>query len=206
MAVRLTKIYTKFGDAGETMLGDGSKVSKAQLRVEAYGTVDEANAAIGIAITMTPGDGRFGEARSLLQSIQHDMFDCGADLCVPVSADEEAGSKLRITQEQIDRIESAIDHWNGPLEPLSSFILPGGTPAAAHLHLARTVVRRAERVVAHLIELEAETTSRLAQVYLNRLSDLLFVLSRVMNDDGHADVLWEPGKTRGGRGEEDTAG
>lgn len=195
MAVRLTKIYTKFGDAGQTMLGDGSKVSKAELRVEAYGTVDEANASIGVAISTMPGDGRYGEARSLLQSIQHDLFDCGADLCVPIVASEEG--KLRITQHQIDRVESAIDHWNGPLEPLASFVLPGGTPASAHLHVARTVVRRAERLTAHLVEVEPEATSRAAQVYLNRLSDLLFVLARVMNDDGHADVLWQPGKTRG---------
>ena len=196
MAIRLTKIYTQFGDAGQTMLGDGSKVSKAQLRVEAYGTTDEANAAIGMAISTTPGDGRFGAARTLLQSIQHDLFDCGADLCVPKTDEEKEGEKLRVTQDQIDRIENAIDHWNGALEPLPSFVLPGGTPAAAHLHLARTIVRRAERLTTHLIELEPGETSRLAQVYLNRLSDLLFVLARVMNDDGHADVLWQPGKTR----------
>jgi cob(I)alamin adenosyltransferase len=205
--VRLSKIYTKTGDDGQTMLGDGSMIPKESLRVEAYGEVDEANATLGIAtarIRSLPGDdpARMGD---LLTTIQHDLFDCGADLCVPRTADEpgagQKGSRLRIIQSQIDRLESQIDSYNADLKALNSFVLPGGTQAAADLHLARTVTRRAERAVAALLHAEPNPTNPLAMVYLNRLSDLLFVLARVANTaafGGEGDVLWVPGSSRGG--------
>jgi len=203
--VRLSKIYTRTGDSGTTMLGDGKTVPKHDPRVEAYGTVDEANAALGLAIsTLSTGpSAAAGQAAGLIDGIlaelvriQQDLFDVGADLCVPIEAGEAPGSRLRITPEQATRLESVIDRYNQPLAPLNSFILPGGSPGAAHLHLARTVVRRAERLVASLLVHEPSRTNSHAMVYLNRLSDLLFVLARVLNDSGRADILWKPGANR----------
>lgn len=205
--VRLSKIYTKTGDAGQTMLGDGSMTPKESLRVEAYGEIDEANAALGIAVARVGSlDGKEpSRMKKLLTTIQHDLFDCGADLCVPVSADEiqseakVAGSRLRVVQSQIDRLEQAIDSYNEGLQALTSFVLPGGTPVAADLHLARTVTRRAERAVAALVHAEPDSTNPLAMIYLNRLSDLLFVLARIANTPpfgGDGDVLWVPGSSR----------
>lgn len=194
--VKLTKIYTKYGDDGDTMLGDGSATRKTDPRVEAYGTVDEANAVIGVAISLAGGTSEDGAARMRdeLRRIQNDLFDVGADLCTPAQPDEAPGKALRITSGQTARLERLIDEFNKPLGALESFVLPGGTSLAANLHLARTVVRRAERRVAILIE--TGSASREVQVYLNRLSDLLFVLARVANDNGRGDVLWKPGATR----------
>jgi cob(I)alamin adenosyltransferase len=186
--VRLTRIYTRGGDKGETSLGDGSRVAKHSLRVEAFGTVDEANAAIGLARLHTEG-----EADQMLARIQNDLFDLGADLCTPEDGRRAAGA-LRIVAAQVARLEAEIDQMNAALKPLDSFILPGGTEAAAHLHLARTVTRRAERLVCALAA--AETVNPEAVKYLNRLSDHLFVLGRRVNDNGAKDVLWQPGATR----------
>jgi cob(I)alamin adenosyltransferase len=186
--VRLTRIYTRGGDAGETSLGDGARVSKHALRVAAYGTVDEANAAIGIARLHADA-----ESDGMLGRIQNDLFDLGADLCTPESGRRAAGA-LRIVPAQTERLEGEIDAMNATLRPLDSFILPGGTAAAAHLHLARTVVRRAERLVSELAQ--AESVNPEALKYLNRLSDHLFVLGRRLNDSGARDVLWRPGANR----------
>lgn len=186
--VRLTRIYTRGGDKGQTSLGDGSRVPKHALRVEAYGTVDEANAAIGLARLYVDGD-----ADAMLARIQNDLFDLGADLCTPEDGRRAAGA-LRIVAAQVARLEREIDAINAALKPLDSFILPGGTQAAAHLHLARTVTRRAERVVCALAA--AETVNPEAVKYLNRLSDHLFVLGRRVNENGARDVLWQPGATR----------
>jgi cob(I)alamin adenosyltransferase len=186
--VRLTRIYTRGGDKGETSLGDGSRVAKRSLRVDVFGTVDEANAAIGLARLHTDG-----EADEMLGRIQNDLFDLGADLCTPEEGRRAAGA-LRIVAAQVARLEAEIDRMNAALQPLDSFILPGGTPAAAHLHLARTVTRRAERLVCALAA--AETVNPEAVKYLNRLSDHLFVLGRRLNDNGAKDVLWQPGATR----------
>lgn len=186
--VRLTKIYTRGGDKGETSLGSGDRVPKHDLRVEAYGAVDEANAAIGLARLHTDGD-----ADAMLSRIQNDLFDLGADLCTP-----EGGARgyepLRVSPAQVDRLEAEIDAMNETLEPLNSFVLPGGSAAAAYLHLARTVARRAER---HMTALAAaEPVNEAAMRYINRLSDHLFVLSRHCNSDGRDDVLWLPGANR----------
>jgi cob(I)alamin adenosyltransferase len=186
--VKLTKIYTRGGDAGQTSLGNGARVSKHSDRPTAYGTVDEANAVIGIARQHCEG-----EVDAMLARIQNDLFDLGADLCTP----EEENPKyppLRIVQGQIDRLEAEIDALNSELDPLSSFILPGGSGLAAHLHHARTVVRRAERDVTRLGE--AEAINPLALKYINRLSDHLFVLARHVNGKGAGDVLWVPGQNR----------
>ena len=188
--VRLTRIYTKGGDTGETSLGDGSRVAKQSPRVAAFGTVDEANAAIGLARLHTGGD---PEADAMLGRIQNDLFDLGADLCTPHEGRRAAGA-LRILASQTARLEREIDRMNAALQPLESFILPGGSPAAAHLHLARTVTRRAERLVCALAA--AEPVNPEAVKYLNRLSDHLFVLGRRLNDNGARDVLWRPGLTR----------
>ena len=189
--VRLTRIYTRGGDKGETSLGDGSRVPKQALRVEAYGTVDEANAAIGLARLHTDSD-----TDAMLGRIQNDLFDLGADLCTPEASERAArkGGALRITAAQVARLEAEIDAMNAGLRPLDSFILPGGTPAAAYLHLARTIVRRAERLACALAA--EERINPEAVKYLNRLSDHLFVLGRRVNDNGAADVLWQPGMTR----------
>jgi len=186
--VRLTRIYTRGGDAGETSLGDGARVAKHDLRVEAFGTVDEANAAIGLARLSAPP-----EIDAMLARIQNDLFDLGADLCTPEDGRKAAGA-LRIQASQVARLEHEIDTLNAALKPLGSFILPGGSACAAHLHLARTVTRRAERLVAALAA--RETVNPEALKYLNRLSDHLFVLGRHINDDGARDVLWTPGANR----------
>ena len=186
--VTLTRIYTRGGDQGRTSLGDGTRVAKHTARVAAYGTVDEANAAIGMARLHTTG-----AADAMLARIQNDLFDLGADLCRPGS-DFESDTALRIRENQVERVEREIDGMNAELRPLTSFVLPGGTPAAACLHLARTVTRRGERLVVELAE--AETVNPAAIRYLNRLSDHLFVMSRWLNDKGAADVLWVPGANR----------
>jgi cob(I)alamin adenosyltransferase len=190
--VTLTRIYTKGGDRGQTSLGDGTRVNKQALRVATYGTVDEANAAIGIARLHTGHVGGTAE-HAMLGRIQNDLFDVGADLCRP-GEDFTDSSRLRVTESQVERIEREIDAMNTELRALQSFILPGGTPAAAHLHLARTIVRRAERLVCELSE--AEPVNPAALRYLNRLSDHLFVLARRLNNGGAGDVLWVPGATR----------
>jgi cob(I)alamin adenosyltransferase len=196
--VRLTRIYTGGGDKGETSLGNGKRVPKHDLRVAAYGTVDEANAVIGVARAemrrQPPGDEkRSGTVDAMLARVQNDLFDLGADLCTPEES-RKGGEALRISGGQAKRLEGEIDAVNGALEPLTSFVLPGGALAAAHLHHARTVARRAERLVARLAEIE--TVNAEVIVYLNRLSDLLFVLARHCNEDGKADVLWTPGENR----------
>jgi cob(I)alamin adenosyltransferase len=183
--VRLTRIYTRGGDAGETSLADGSRVGKDAVRIAAYGTVDEANAVIGLARLHTDGD-----ADAMLARIQNDLFDLGADLATP-EAETYKYQPLRITAAQVERLECEIDTINGELAALDSFILPGGSPAAAHLHLARTVARRAERLC---VSLAAETPVNPEAVkYINRLSDHLFVLARHLNNNGRDDVLWVPG-------------
>lgn len=186
--VHLSRIYTRSGDDGSTGLGDGSRRAKHDLRVEAYGTVDETSSALGVARTQDLPAG----FDALLSALQNDLFDVGADLCVP----GEAGDRLRIGPDYTVRLERWIDEHNARLEPLNSFLLPGGRAGAAWLHLARTVSRRAERLVSHLLEVEGDAVNPEVLRYLNRLSDLLFVLARVANDDGKGDVLWQPG---GGR-------
>jgi cob(I)alamin adenosyltransferase len=194
--VKLTKIYTKTGDDGTTGLASGSRVRKDDLRVETYGTVDEANAAVGVAVThcspANPLEAKLGE---LLKMMQQDLFDAGADLSTPIAKDEKPGKKLRIVEAQTLRLERTIDEFNDQLAPLNSFVLPGGTPLSAALHVARTVVRRAERLSVALAA--KEEVNQEAIRYLNRLSDLLFVLGRVANDFGKKDVLWVPGVNRG---------
>ena len=184
--VKLTRIYTRGGDKGETSLGGGRRVAKHDIRVAAYGAVDEANAAVGMALLQASGD-----EDEMLRRIQDDLFDLGADLCRPGTDAEVA---LRITQSQVDRLETEIDRINADLSSLDSFVLPGGTPLAAYLHLARTLTRRAEREMTALAAVEP--VNPLAIRYINRLSDHLFVLSRQANDGGAADVLWTPGANR----------
>jgi cob(I)alamin adenosyltransferase len=190
--VKLDKIYTRGGDAGETSLGNGSRIAKSALRVASYGEVDEANAVIGIARLYVEG-----AEDAVLAHIQNDLFDLGADLCVPIVENPEY-PPLRVTQSQVDWLEGQIDKMNAELAPLTSFILPGGSPAAAFLHQARTVVRRAERVLVGLLAAPDEPINRLVLIYLNRLSDLLFVMSRYVNNKGAADVLWIPAAGRAG--------
>jgi cob(I)alamin adenosyltransferase len=190
MAVHLTRIYTKTGDDGTTALGDMSRVHKTDPRLTAYADVDEANSALGVALAL---GGLPEDVATLLRGIQNDLFDVGADLCTPVVADPEY-PPLRVTPEYTARLEQACDSYNERLEKLASFILPGGTPGAALLHVARTVVRRAERAVWALLAHQPDTTNREPALYLNRLSDLLFILSRVANPDG--DLLWKPGGSR----------
>lgn len=188
--VRLNRIYTKTGDKGTTGLGDGSRVSKHALRIAAYGTVDEANATVGLARLHTKG-----ELDQMLARIQNDLFDLGADLCLPEGGKKRRrGEALRIVEPQIARLECEIDKMNAGLKPLTSFILPGGTPAAAYLHLARTVMRRAERLMVELAE--SEKVNPAAIQYANRLSDHLFVAARYANGKGKKDVLWVPGSGR----------
>jgi cob(I)alamin adenosyltransferase len=191
--VELTRIYTRGGDAGQTSLGDGSRVAKHELRVDAYGTVDEANAVIGLVRLHTGSD---TEADAMLQRIQNDLFDLGADLCTPEGNARSArkGGALRIVEAQVTRLEAEIDAMNAALAPLRSFVLPGGSAAAAYLHLARTVMRRAERLMTALAA--AEPVNPFAMQYANRLSDHLFVLARRLNGNGAADVLWVPGENR----------
>jgi cob(I)alamin adenosyltransferase len=190
MAVHLTRIYTKTGDDGTTALGDFSRVPKTDVRLAAYADTDETNAAIGVAVTV----GQLAAAVLVpLRQIQNDLFDVGADLCAPIVENPEY-PPLRITEDYVTRLEGWCDEFNEGLPKLDSFILPGGTPGAAYLHVARTVTRRAERSVWALLEVDAERTNPLTAKYLNRLSDLLFILGRVANPDG--DVLWQPGGPR----------
>jgi cob(I)alamin adenosyltransferase len=192
--VRLNKIYTRTGDDGTTGLGNGERRSKADLRVDAFGTVDEANSCIGLARIHTAA--AHPEIDAMLSRIQNDLFDLGADLATPDTGKELSYEPLRIIASQVTRLEADIDHLNKNLQPLRSFILPGGSPAAAALHLARTVARRAERLIVALAEDRAEHVNREALKYMNRVSDLLFVAARAVNDNGNADVLWVPGKNR----------
>ena len=188
MMVKLDVIMTRGGDGGETSLGDGARVRKDALRVEAYGTVDEANAAIGVLRLHTHED---AEADAMLARIQNDLFDIGADLCVP----GEAGARLRVADTQSARLEAELAAMNGQMPALKSFVLPGGTAGAAAAHVARTVTRRAERLVVALAATEEVNPAVIR--YLNRLSDHLFVLARRLNGNGAGDVLWVPGATRG---------
>jgi cob(I)alamin adenosyltransferase len=192
--VTLSKIYTKTGDSGETGLGDGSRISKASLRIAAIGAVDETNCAIGIARLDTEND-----ADAMLARIQNDLFDLGADLCAPEDGRKAPSTKhngrLRIAAAQVERLEREIDAMNENLSPLTSFVLPGGTALAAHLHLARAITRRAEAAMVSLAAQEQINDAALR--YANRLSDHLFVMARTANDGGMGDVLWIPGKNRG---------
>ena len=192
--VVLNKIYTKTGDNGTTALGSGERRMKYDLRVSAYGTVDEANSCIGIArlglVETMP------ELDAALSRIQNDLFDLGADLATPDTGEDLGYEPLRIIESQVSRIEKDIDHFNRDLSSLRSFILPGGTPAAAHLHLARTVARRAERLIVELAEQPGEHVNPETIRYMNRVSDFLFVASRVANGMGKADILWVPGDNR----------
>jgi len=190
--VTLNRIYTRAGDAGSTRLATGQTVSKADLRVETYGAVDETNACLGLARIHTAEAREFD---AILARVQNELFDLGADLAQPAKPDEAAGSVLRILDSQVARLESEIDALNAELPPLTSFVLPGGTAAAAALHLARTVCRRAEREAVRLVE-AGEPVSGPALRYLNRLSDLLFVAARYANDRGASEVFWKSGATR----------
>ncbi|MFO1157527.1 MAG: cob(I)yrinic acid a,c-diamide adenosyltransferase [Reyranellaceae bacterium] len=196
--VTLTRIYTRGGDGGQTSLGRGERVAKHDPRVEAYGTTDEANSVIGLArnaiARAAADDSRLAEADAMLGRIQNDLFDLGADLCTPEGQAKRGEGALRIVASQVERLEREIDSMNAELKPLSSFILPGGSEAAAWLHLARTVARRAERRMTRLAA--AEEINPEAIKYINRLSDHLFVLSRRLNDNGSSDVLWVPGGAR----------
>jgi cob(I)alamin adenosyltransferase len=197
MAVHLTRIYTKTGDAGTTALGDFSRVPKTDTRLAAYADTDECNAAVGLAVTV---GGLSDRLLVPLAHVQNDLFDVGADLCTPIVAPDDPKQPeyppLRITEDYVTRLEAWCDEFNEDLPKLASFILPGGTPGAAYLHVARTVARRAERTVWALLEVDAERTNPLTAKYLNRLSDLLFILGRAANPDG--DVLWQPGGPQAG--------
>lgn len=192
--VKLNKIYTRTGDDGTTGLGSGERRLKSDLRVEAYGTVDEANACVGMARVHTATDHPVLDA--MLSRIQNDLFDLGADLAVPDDGKPLGYEPLRIVAAQTGRVEKDIDALNNDLQPLKSFVLNGGTPAAAALHLARTVTRRAERLMVALAQDPAEHVNREALKYINRVSDFLFVAARAVNDNGNGDVLWVPGKNR----------
>lgn len=182
--VKLNKIYTKIGDKGSTQLGDGKMVNKDSLRVDAYGSVDEANATIGLSILRTNI-----KIKKILKIVQNDLFDLGADLCIP---DKKNTQKLKITKDRVDYIEEKIDNFNKELSSLNSFILPGGSESSTYLHIARTVTRRAERKIVALSK--KEKINPITIIYLNRLSDLLFVLARYTNNKGKKDILWKPGK------------
>ena len=191
--VILNKIYTKTGDNGSTALGNGERRRKYDLRVSSYGTVDETNSCIGLARLHTKNMPEMDEA---LARIQNDLFDLGADLATPDDGMPLEYEPLRITQAQVERIETEIDALNAKLEPLRSFVLPGGTPLSANLHLSRTIARRAERLIVELAQDENENVSKAANLYMNRISDYLFVAARAANDFGKADVLWVPGQNR----------
>src|SRR5580704_879417 len=191
--VVLNKIYTRTGDDGTTALGTGERRKKYDLRVAAYGTLDEANAAIGIARLHTASDGTLDAA---LSRIQNDLFDVGADLTMPGKGKGPGGARLTVTPAQVAWLEDEIDRLNAELEPLKSFVLPGGSPAAAYLHLARTICRRAERLIAELKDRPGESVGDAVLQYVNRLSDYLFVASRYANGKGVRDVLWQPGQNR----------
>ena len=191
--VVLNRIYTRTGDDGDTALGTGERRPKFDLRVEAYGTVDETNATLGMARLHTGGDPNLD---AMLARIQNDLFDLGADLCTPDKGEKLSYEPLRIVQTQVERLEKEIDELNASLAPLRSFVLPGGAPAAAALHLSRTISRRAERLMVALSRTEGEVVSAPALQYVNRLSDFLFVASRYANLNAGGDVLWTPGKNR----------
>ena len=191
--VKLNKIYTRTGDNGTTGLGTGERVRKDNLRISAYGTVDETNATIGLVRQHLKDH---AELDKQLERVQNDLFDLGADLCVPDRGEKLAYEPLRMSDEQSAWLEAQIDDMNANLKPLNSFVLPGGTAAAAALHLARTISRRAEREMVALAAAEGEPVSNAAMKYINRLSDYLFVASRYVNDRGQGDVLWVPGKNR----------
>jgi cob(I)alamin adenosyltransferase len=188
------RIYTKTGDKGSTALGTGTRVPKHHARITAYGTVDEANCVIGMARARLAEDDAGIDA--MLERIQNDMFDLGADLCTPDDGVDRGYEPLRVSEAQVERLEAEIDSLNAGLEPLKSFILPGGSEAASALHLARTVARRAERHMVELAEMEDEPVSAPALRYINRLSDFLFVAARHVNARGRSDILWTPGKNR----------
>lgn len=187
--VNLTRIYTRTGDDGTTSLGDMSRTRKTDLRLEAYADVDEANSTLGVALAAGALE---ADITALVTGVQNDLFDVGADLCTPI-VPQPTYPPLRITQDYIERLEVACDAYNDRLEPLRSFILPGGTTGAAHLHVARTVVRRAERATWHAVEEYGDSVNPLTAHYLNRLSDLLFILARCANINAGGDVLWKPG-------------
>ena len=191
--VVLNKIYTRTGDDGTTALGSGERRKKYDLRVAAYGTIDEANAAIGMARLHTAHDHALEAA---LERIQNDLFDVGADLCTPGIGKGPGGARLTVTENQVKWLEAEIDRFNEALKPLRSFVLPGGSAAAAYLHLARTICRRGERMIAELRDEEDDTVSAEVLKYVNRLSDFLFVASRHANGQGAGDVLWQPGQNR----------
>jgi cob(I)alamin adenosyltransferase len=196
--VVLNKIYTRTGDDGTTALGTGERRKKFDLRIEAYGTIDETNAAIGVARLATRDNAALDAA---LSRIQNDLFDVGADLCTPAKADDSGGkgpggARLTVTDNQVNWLEAEIDRLNEELNPLRSFVLPGGSAAAAHLHLARTICRRAERLIAELADTPGEPVGAAVLKYVNRLSDFLFVASRYANEKGQSDVLWKPGENR----------
>jgi len=191
--VILNKIYTRTGDDGTTALGTGERRKKYDLRIAAYGSLDEVNAAIGVARLHTAGDAALDAA---LSRIQNDLFDVGADLCMPNAGKGPGGARLAVTAAQVAWLESEIDRFNEALKPLRSFVLPGGSAAAAYLHLARTICRRAERLIAELKDRPDEAVTPEALHYVNRLSDFLFVASRHANDGGAGDVLWAPGQNR----------
>lgn len=198
--VRLTKIYTRTGDNGETSLGDGTRVSKEELRVETYGTIDEVNSIIGLVRTHTK-DSELIILDNILAAVQNELFDLGAEISIPLAKDNiEIIEKTKILDEQILRIEEEIDQLNFSLKDLDSFVLPGGSKASAHLHLARTVTRRAERLMVRMNKQKKNSISETALIYVNRLSDLMFVAARYANQSdigGIGDVLWQPGNTRG---------
>jgi len=192
--VKLNKIYTRTGDKGTTGLGTGARVLKDDPRIAAYGTVDETNAVIGLVrLHLGPADSHID---GMLVRIQNDLFDLGADLCVPDRGEKLEYEPLRIQPAQVERLEREIDELNAELQPLKSFILPGGSPASAYLHLARTVCRRAERLMVTLARSPDEPVGEAALKYVNRLSDFLFVAGRYVNDKGQADILWVPGQNR----------
>ena len=192
--VVLSKIYTRTGDKGTTALGSGERVPKHALRIAAYGTVDETNASIGmVRVHLGDADPKLD---AMLVRIQNDLFDLGADLCVPDRGQKLEHEALRVTDGQVKRLEEEIDEMNAELKPLRSFVLPGGSPAAAALHMARTISRRAERLMVELAAEPSEPVGPAALKYINRLSDFLFVASRYVNDRGKSDVLWVPGQNR----------
>ena len=191
--VKLNKIYTRTGDDGTTALGTGERRKKYDLRVAAYGTLDETNSVLGIARLHTGGDAALDAA---LSRIQNDLFDVGADLTTPGKGRGPGGARLTVTAAQVEWLEAEIDRLNDDLEPLRSFVLPGGSAAAAYLHLARTVCRRAERLIAELSDRPDESVTPEVLKYVNRLSDFLFVAARHANDKGRRDVLWKPGQNR----------
>ena len=193
--VVLNRIYTRTGDKGETALGSGQRLSKAHIRIQAYGTVDETNATLGV-VRLHTTDSAFAKLDAMLARIQNELFDLGADLCVPDTGEKLGYEPLRILPTQHERLEREIDELNEELEPLRSFVLPGGHAAAAQLHVSRTVCRRAERLMVELKSHDGEHVSENGLTYINRLSDFLFVASRWANAKTSGDILWVPGKTR----------